>query len=452
MLKYDDDYHENSDFAIKRSVIPMNYLPLLRYKYFITGQTGDPSKVEDEYQARINSYTVQKTSLFPLLSFQNRVQTSQYPIFFLPLPRIQNLADQLRRNSNQIKQIVATLPKVAIDQFSNSLLLSEIFYTNDIEGVRTSQVEISTVIQENNHGTDDDYVSPHRLGSTIKMYQRTQKGAKVQITTLTDWRQIYDSLLYGEIDQSRQPNGKLFRDQLPNGEMLTIGNGSQVVHRPPVSEEAIQAALSALTNYMNDDETPAIYKALVTHFFFENTHPFLDGNGRMGRYLLSTYLSNQFDHFTGFSVATAIHSNIQQYYKIFRETDRAENRADLTFFIERLLKILTDQQSNLIERMMRSKAQLNKAHWLNQSWVQEKQGQLLLPADLYLHLLDVLAQSELFTNRIDLGIKDNDILAKLKKDYGHPKTKLRAAISQLEQLGAIKLIAKRPKQHLLNII
>lgn len=90
---------------------------------------------------------------------------------------------------------------------------------------------------------------------------------------------------------------------------------------------------------MNNDETPSIYNVLVTHFFFENTHPFLDGNGRMGRYLLSSYIANKFDRFTEFSVATGIHNNVQQYYKVFKEADNAENRADLTSFIQKQLLI-----------------------------------------------------------------------------------------------------------------
>lgn len=140
-------------------------------------------------------------------------------------------------------------------------------------------------------------------------------------------------MLKGELNEDRLPNGKIFRDKLPNSEVLSIGDGIKTVHRPPTTETAIKVALTALIEYMNNDDTPSIYKALVTHFFFENTHPFLDGNGRMGRYLLSSYIANKFDRFTGFSVATAIHNNVQQYYKVFKDADSAENRADLTFFI-----------------------------------------------------------------------------------------------------------------------
>lgn len=126
---------------------------------------------------------------------------------------------------------------------------------------------------------------------------------------------------------------------------------NKTVHVPPVSELAVSEALSSLLAFMNADDLSPIYQALVTHFFFENTHPFLDGNGRMGRYLLSTYLSSKYDRFTGFSVATAIHARISSYYRIFKEADMAENRAELTFFTEKMLRMLTEQQDRVLEAL-----------------------------------------------------------------------------------------------------
>lgn len=436
----------------------MKYLPLSKFKYFINKNSDDPSAIENEYQSRLNGYTSQKTLLFPLLNYRNGSQTSQFPIFFLPLPEVQNLADQLRQNSNIIIQISNSLPQIAINQFLNSLLLSEIFYTNDIEGVKTSRIEISTVIQENNQQKNgNDHISKKRLGSTIKMYQRTQSGKKVEIHTLHDFRNIYDSLLKGELNEDRLPNGKLFRDQLPNNEVLSIGDGIKTVHRPPTTESAIQIALTALIEYMNNDETPSIYKALVTHFFFENTHPFLDGNGRMGRYLLSSYIANKFDRFTGFSVATGIHNNVQQYYKVFKEADNAENRADLTFFIQKMLTILVSQQEKVINILNHSRNDLEKAKDKIKNWVDEHQNQLQTSSSpslqLYCEILYLLAQSKLFTNQQSLGIKDNDIIESLKKSkYRYPMTKTHSAIENLAKLGAIEVVSKRPKQHIIKIL
>lgn len=176
----------------------MKYFPLSKFKYIV--QSNDDPKVitENEYQHRLNAYTVQKTPLFPLLSYRSEQQTSKYPIFFLPLPEILSLAEQFRMNSKHIEEIASHLPSIAISQFLNSLLVSEIFYTNEIEGVKTSKIEIGTVIQENNlNANRKNSVSKRRLGSTIKLYQQTQYGKPIQINTLQDFRKIYDTLTRG---------------------------------------------------------------------------------------------------------------------------------------------------------------------------------------------------------------------------------------------------------------
>lgn len=171
--------------------------------------------------------------------------------------------------------------------FLNSLLLDEITYTNEIEGIKTDAAEISTIINSLDDGLR---AREKRLWSTVRMYQEASRGKLLSITVLQDFRDIYDELLKGEIPLEKKPNGQLFRDTLPDGQTLRIGNATKTVHVPPTSELAISEALMSLIAFMNDDDLPAVYKALITHFFFENTHPFLDGNGRMGRYLLSTYL------------------------------------------------------------------------------------------------------------------------------------------------------------------
>ena len=55
----------------------------------------------------------------------------------------------MRENSNKIKELAKKLPGIAKQQFLNSLLVSEITYTNKIEGVKTNRGEISTVIRNN---------------------------------------------------------------------------------------------------------------------------------------------------------------------------------------------------------------------------------------------------------------------------------------------------------------
>ena len=320
------------------------YQPLEIVKYQHEYDTD--FSVETEYQRRLNNVSAVVTQLHPLLDYKkDGRQTKQYPLFFIYTAEMVKLFSKFDRNSWKLVQASQDLPEAAVSHFLDNLLLDEIINTNRIEGVKTDATELSAIIKSiGNHPKGQR----KQLGSMVRLYQ----GNLLKINCLQDFRDIYDELLRGEIPADKQPNGQLFRDELPDG-TIVIGSAAKIVHVPPVSELAISEALSSLISFMNKADLPAIFKALITHFFFENTHPFLDGNGRMGRYLLSAYLSSKYDRFTGFSISTAIQTQLPSYYRIFQEADRAENRAELTFFVEEMLRILTAGQEKVLEAMQK---------------------------------------------------------------------------------------------------
>src|SRR5690606_16805493 len=62
--------------------------------------------------------------------------------------------------------------------------------------------------------------------------------------------------------------------------------GNAVFVPPPV--DALPGCLQDLERFLNDDPdpTPPLLKAALAHVQFETIHPFLDGNGRLGRLLI----------------------------------------------------------------------------------------------------------------------------------------------------------------------
>lgn len=58
----------------------------------------------------------------------------------------------------------------------------------------------------------------------------------------------------------------------------------------PISPEKLQDGLDKLFNYINDHSEPALIKSAMTHVEFEALHPFKDGNGRIGRMLITLML------------------------------------------------------------------------------------------------------------------------------------------------------------------
>lgn len=422
------------------------YVKLSKERFLHPGNRLTNEELQKIYNHRLNSISSTVTQLFPLLTDKEDYQTNKFPIFWIYTKKIVERMYYLQRNSDAIKRIASRVPQIAQNQFKNSLLLGEITFTNQIEGVKTNEYEVSTLIhQVTSVKPEKEDKTFHRLKSSIRLYLKTQNKGFIQIKKLADIRKIYDQLLEGEIPEEKLPNGKLFRDVLPNNEVFRIGSATTTVHQPPISEKEIQNALISLIDFMNNEEIPAIMRALVTHFFFENTHPFLDGNGRTGRYLLSTYLSRKYDSFTGFSVSTAIHEWQPTYYRIFKEADQAENRAELTFFIEDFLKILLDQQERVIEVLTDDDQRLEQMCIKIKNVVSQFDDQQAVFEILYL-----LAQSKLFATNLQLAIKDNEII-KLNSENDISIKRSKAAIKQLEERQLISQISARPKQHILNL-
>ena len=62
---------------------------------------------------------------------------------------------------------------------------------------------------------------------------------------------------------------------------------------PPTVED-MEKSMAELEDYMyEDDDVPALIKIALIHAQFESIHPFLDGNGRMGRLLITFWLCQQ---------------------------------------------------------------------------------------------------------------------------------------------------------------
>jgi len=166
------------------------------------------------------------------------------------------------------------------------------------------------------------------------------------IDNLSSFRKIYDEMFEGfEKSGNYKLDGKYFRK-----DTVKVINGlGNTIHIGINGEEAIEKNIEDLIQFMNRKDIPFLIKASISHFFFEYIHPFYDGNGRFGRYLLSLYLARKLDILTAFSVSYSISKNLDDYYKSFVEVEDVNNYGEITFFVENILKTIKSGQEMIIE-------------------------------------------------------------------------------------------------------
>lgn len=312
--------------------------------------------IEDEYIKRIENPATFITDLkINPIKRGNKILDKEYSLFYVNLMEHTLLQEIIIKNSNKINLISNELPQIAIKDIIIKILSNELYKTNKIEGIETVKSEIHTSLKDNRKANK----KVNKLDGIIKKYKDImEKNFKdtQHIDSLSSFRKIYDEMFEDfEKSGNYKLDGKYFRK-----DTVKVINGlGKTIHIGINGEEAIEKNMENLIQFMNKKDISFLVKASISHFFFEYIHPFYDGNGRFGRYLLSVYLARKLDILTAFSVSYSISKNLDDYYKSFVEVEDVNNYGEITFFVENILKTIKSGQEMIIELLSDSIMKFN---------------------------------------------------------------------------------------------
>ncbi|MEP0712402.1 Fic family protein [Algoriphagus sp.] len=123
-----------------------------------------------------------------------------------------------------------------------------------------------------------------------------------------------------------------------------VVKGSQVAHlAPPASN--VPGLMKELFKYLKNDNELALIKSCVFHYEMEFIHPFLDGNGRMGRLWQTIILKERYAVFEFLPFETLISQTQDEYYQALSASDKSGNS---TIFIEYMLHIIDSSLGDLL--------------------------------------------------------------------------------------------------------
>ena len=302
--------------------------------------------IDEEYIKRIENPATLITELkINPMKKGNKILDKEYSLFYVNLLELSLLQEKILQNSNKINYILNRLPTIAIKEIIMKILSNELYKTNKIEGIETVKSEIHSSLKDNRISNKKS----NKLDGIIKKYKDIMENNfedTEHIDSLSSFRKIYDEMFEDfEKSGNYKLDGKYFRK-----DTVKVINGlGNIIHIGVNGEEAIEKNIEDLIRFMNRKDIPFLIKASISHFFFEYIHPFYDGNGRFGRYLLSLYLARKLDNLTAFSVSYSISRNLDDYYKSFVEVEDVTNYGEITFFVENILKTIKNGQEMIIE-------------------------------------------------------------------------------------------------------
>jgi Fic family protein len=122
-----------------------------------------------------------------------------------------------------------------------------------------------------------------------------------------------------------------------------IVKGSKIAHIAPPGQ-MVKPLLNELFAYLKSDEELLLIKSCVFHYEIEFIHPFIDGNGRMGRFWQTIILKDHYPVFEFLPIETVVKRRQTDYYKALSIADKSGNS---TVFIEFMLAVIEEALSGL---------------------------------------------------------------------------------------------------------
>ncbi|QBG48275.1 Fic family protein [Verrucomicrobia bacterium S94] len=196
-------------------------------------------------------------------------------------PALRSRFDEALLALGRLDSVTLLLPDVSL--FLYTYVRKEAVLSSMIEGTQSSLSDLLLFELKESPGVpfDDVREVSNYVAALDHGLNRLREGFPLSLRLL---REMHECLLKSGRGSRKTP-GEFRRSQ--NWIGGTRPGNAVFVPPPP---ERVADCMGALEKFLHDEPAPALLKAALAHVQFETIHPFLDGNGRLGRLLITLLL------------------------------------------------------------------------------------------------------------------------------------------------------------------
>jgi Fic family protein len=215
---------------------------------------------------------------------------SYLSLFSFPSSDIKNvISDSLIQKSNHAQFLLGKLSGITIllpdvDYFISSYVMKDATSSSQIEGTKATMIDALEYVADptNESNTDAEDISHYVQALNYGLGRLNQEKFPFTLRFIRE--------LHGELMQKARSTHFADPGEFRKSQNWIGGTRPDNASFVPPAPEELSLALRDLENFIHVPFAHPIIDAGLLHAQFETIHPFLDGNGRTGRLLVTFYL------------------------------------------------------------------------------------------------------------------------------------------------------------------
>lgn len=222
-----------------------------------------------------------KTNLSGEMAYQSFVPSPLPPT--PPIEISEDILEQLIKANSQLAILESVATRIPdVDLFVSMYVRKEALMSSQIEGTQATLEDVlDPLIEDNTNRNVADVVN--YIKATEYAIRRLHELPLCNRLL----KETHAILMEGVRGQEKNPGEFRCSQNWIGGKGSTLRNAKYI----PPSPDDMTEAMSDLEKYINaDDRLDGLIRAALIHYQFETIHPFLDGNGRIGRLLITLFL------------------------------------------------------------------------------------------------------------------------------------------------------------------
>lgn len=264
----------------------------------------------------------------------------------------QNLINRAYLLLGRLDGMATTLPDINL--FVSMYVQKEAVISSQIEGTQASLIDVLQKDRKNEKIKDTEEIVNY-----IKATNYAFKRLEELPLCMRLIKETHSILLSGVRGNEKSP-GEFRKSQNWIGYAGCKLNTASFV--PPALGE-MEKSLTDLEKYIHEDSfIPNLIKIALIHYQFETIHPFLDGNGRMGRLLIVLFLKERgLIEYPVLYLSYFFKKNRNKYYELLNNVRvKGEFEEWIKFFIKGICEISEDAISSIQKIIELKKADIEK--------------------------------------------------------------------------------------------